>query len=93
MTTVTVPAHFADDVLHLLATRGAQAHKPSGTNAGELSLSDLLTCLRNGDGVPRRWTNLRDSGWNANFRDLLEAAGFTIHTRHAGRAVRNYVTV
>lgn len=91
--TTTVPANFTDDVLHLLATRGKLAHKASGTNAGELSLSDLLTCMRNGDGIPRRWTGLTDSGWNANFRDTLRAAGFTIRVHYAGRSVRNYVGV
>ena len=88
-----VPANFADDVLHLLATRGRHAHKPSGTNAGELSLSDLLTCMRNGDSIPRRWTGLTDTGWNANVRDYLKAAGFTLREVKAGRSVRNYVSL
>jgi hypothetical protein len=102
MTTANAPhAHantefrtkFTDDVLHLLTTRGAHVHKPSGTNAGELSMSDLADCLRHGDGIKRRYQNIRISGRGQTLEDLLKGCGFTVLERKAGRSVRRYVTV
>jgi hypothetical protein len=91
--TTAFASAFTDDVLHLLTTRGRLAHKPSGTNAGELSMSDLADCLRQGDGIKRQYTNIRLSGWGETLEDLLKANGFTVHERKAGRSIRRYVSV
>lgn len=78
-------------MLALLARFG-KAHQRTGNRDGEMSMSHLVDCLRDGT-AGRRWVNLRTTGFGFTMEDHLKAAGFTVRTQLNGRAVRTYVGV
>ncbi len=84
ITDKSLQSKFSDDVLGLIASK--KAHKASGNQDGEESVSYLLTTLR------------QDKGWKipgnpGDFEDTLTAAGFTLRESFAGRSRRVYVTI
>lgn len=89
--TPALQEQFTDDVLALLARFG-KAHQRTGNRDGELSMSHLIECLRDGT-AGRRWVNLRTGGFGYTVEDMVRAAGFTVRTQRNGNAIRTYVGV